>query len=180
MAVVSDHDLWALIGSNRLRIDPPPKPQAVSPSAIDLTLGNSFTRFRHPGVAIRTEIDSRNLRAVMDAIAELGKPEQIGDGEPFRLAPDGFALAWTNERIGLPNFLCARVEGRSTLARLGLSIHQTAPTVHATFTNRLQLELRNAGPYTLALYPGTPVCQLIVETLSSPSVSTLQSVHQGT
>jgi dCTP deaminase len=115
----------------------------------------------------------------MEALAQLGVPEIVAPNGSFTLQPNEFALAWTQETIGLPNFLCARVEGRSTLARLGLSVHQTAPTVHATFSNRLQLELRNSGPFPLRLYPGMKVCQLIVETMTSPSVSVLQSIHQG-
>ena len=90
-----------------------------------------------------------------------------------------FVLAWTQERIQLPNFLSACVEGRSTLARLGLSVHQSAPTVHATFRGRLQLEMTNAGPFTLELYPGQRVCQLILEIMSRPAVSPLDSVHQS-
>ena len=81
--------------------------------------------------------------------------------------------------VGLPNFLAGRVEGRSTPARLGLSVHQSAPTVHPTFHGRLQLELSNEGPFTLKLYPGQTICQLIVETMSLPSVNVLASVHQA-
>ena len=115
----------------------------------------------------------------MEALAHLGSTIVVEAGQPFVLEPNQFVLAWTRETITLPNFLCARVEGRSTLARLGLSIHQTAPTVHATFSGRLRLELRNGGPYALELYSGTRVCQLIVETLTSPSLASLQSIHQN-
>ena len=123
-------------------------------------------------------IDTRDSGSVMKALASLGEPEVLANGQPFVLKPGEFVLAWTAETISLPNFLCARVEGRSTLARLGLSIHQTAPTVHATFTGKLQLELRNGGPYTMELFPGMKVCQLIVEQLSSPAEASLRSIHQ--
>lgn len=142
MAVLSDQELWALIGSGRLVIDPSPQLNAVSPSTIDLTLDNDF-RVPHAGGGAAAEV-------VID----------------------------TRERIGLPSFLAARIEGRSTLARLGLSVHQSAPTVHPTFHGQLQLELTNAGPYTLRLYPGQAICQLAVETMSLPAVATLDSVHQ--
>lgn len=174
MTVLSDHEIWSLLASKRLVIDPAPQVDAVSPSAVDLTLDNRFTRLERVDAM---SIDTRNSRAVMNAIGQLGQLETIGDSQPFTLAPDEFVLAWTRETIRLPNFLCARVEGRSTLARLGLSIHQTAPTVHATYANPLQLELRNGGPYKLQLYPGMPICQLIIEQLSSPSVNALTSIH---
>ena len=57
-------------------------------------------------------------------------------------------------------------------------MHQSAPTVHPTFHGQIQLELTNAGPYTLRLYPGQAICQLAVETMSLPAVATLGSVHQ--
>lgn len=179
MVVLSDHELWSLIRSGRLAITPTPESDAVSPSAIDLTLDNQFTRLIAPSRAIKMSIDTRDSSAVMEALANLGESETVADGDVFSLKSGEFVLAWTKETIELPDFLCARVEGKSTLARLGLSIHQTAPTVHATFKGKLQLELRNSGPYSLDLQPGTRICQLIVETMSSPSVSRLQSVHQA-
>jgi dCTP deaminase len=177
MAVLSDQEIWNLIASDRLRIEPIPDPDSVSPSAIDLRLARKFTRLKTLSPAIDQGIDTRESKAIMDAIADLSETEEVADGNFFRLEPQHFVLAWTLESITLPNFLCARVEGRSTLARLGLSIHQSAPTVHATFSNPLQLELFNAGPLPLKLYPGEKICQLVVETLSLPSTTALHSIH---
>ena len=179
MAVLSDQELWALIGSGRLVIDPPPQPNAVSPSTIDLTLANDF-RVPHVGggAAAEVVIDTGESASAMEALYAHSKERTIAGGESFPIKPGAFVLAWTRERIGLPNFLAARVEGRSTLARLGLSVHQSAPIVHPTFDERLQLEMTNAGPYTLNLYPGQAICQLVVETMSLPAVATLDSVHQ--
>jgi dCTP deaminase len=179
MAVLSDHEIWSLLRSGLLKIDPVPAFDAVSPSAVDLTLDSRFTRLPALPAAVNMSIDTRDSRQVMDALASLGQAEPIAEGRPLLLEAGEFVLAWTAETISLPNFLCARVEGRSTLARLGLSIHQTAPTVHATFTGKLQLELRNGGPYRMELYPGTKVCQLIVEQLSMPAQLSLNSIHQG-
>ena len=180
MAILSDQEIWSLIQSERLVIDPAPSLEAVSPSTIDLTLANDFLVPRvYGGDAAETSIDTRDSQQVMDAIGQLSTLETIEDDEPFDLAPGRFVLAWTRETIGLPNFLAARVEGRSTPARLGLSVHQSAPTVHPTFHERLQLELTNAGPFTLKLYPGQRICQLIIETMSLPSATTLDSVHSN-
>jgi dCTP deaminase len=180
MSVLSDHEIWSLLGSGRLKIDPPPQADAVKPSSVDLRLANDFQRPKPMPRAITGGIDTRNSGDVMQAIHAFADREVVQNGGSFVLRPGEFALAWTVETITLPNFLCARVEGRSTMARLGLSVHQTAPTVHATFTGRLQLELRNAGTYELLLYPHTAICQLIIETMSSPSMKSLVSVHQGT
>src|SRR5207249_6145816 len=94
--------------------------------------------------------------------------------EGFILKPGGFVLGWTVERIRLPHSsrLAARVEGRSSLARLGVGVHVTAPTIHAGFGstndpqhpgNRIRLEIRNCGPLQVCLQKGMKVCQMILE-----------------
>ena len=179
MAVLSDLEIWELLDSGDLIIDPRPGDGASSPSAIDLTLASDFTVPKARGSpAARIVIDSRVSAEVMEALPHFSDEVLVEEGKPFLLEPGMFVLAWTREYIQLPDFLSARVEGRSTLARLGLSVHQSAPTVHATFRGRLQLEMTNAGPFTLELFPGQPVCQLILETMSLPAVNPLESVHQ--
>ena len=93
----------------------------------------------------------------------------------FDLSPGLFLLAWTIERVRLPHTakLAARVEGKSSLARLGVGVHVTAPTIHAGFGfrrddltflgNPIQLEIFNLGPLTIRLTRGLPICQLILE-----------------
>ena len=129
MAVLSDQELWALIGFGRFVIDPPPQPNAVSPSTIDLTLANDF-RVPHVGGggAAEVVIDTRESASAMKALFEFSEELTVADDSFFHIEPGAFVLAWTRERIGLPSFLAARIEGRSTLARLGLSVHQSAPT----------------------------------------------------
>ena len=124
-------------------------------------------------------IDIRSSQEVMRTLERYSTLITIKEGDSYLLKRGAFALAWTRERIRLPNFLAARVEGRSTPARIGLSVHQSAPTVHATFAGQLQLELLNAGPFDVRLFPGQTICQLILETMSMPSVTSLQSVHQN-
>ena len=79
-------------------------------------------------------------------------------------------LGRTHEGVKLPidadgECLAARIEGKSSYARCGLLVHFTAPTIHAGFDGTITLELYNMGPLSIALYPGTPICQLIVETV---------------
>jgi dCTP deaminase len=95
---------------------------------------------------------------------------KITDDQPFVLRPNRLVLARTHERIELPidsngECLAARVEGKSSYARCGLLVHFTAPTIHAGFCGTITLELCNLGPLSIALYPRTPICQLIVETV---------------
>lgn len=92
----------------------------------------------------------------------------------FNLEPSKFILGNTVEKVSLPlvdkegrkqNCLAARIEGRSSAARLGLIIHFTAPTIHAGFAGRITLEIINLGPRDITLYPETYICQLILETV---------------
>lgn len=88
----------------------------------------------------------------------------------YTIEPNKFYLSATHERVHLPikSRLAARVEGKSSLARLGLTIHMTAPTIHCGFDGVIALEIFNYGPFPLHVTPGkTRVCQLIIEKLSS-------------
>ena len=87
------------------------------------------------------------------------------------MEPHGFILGWTKEYLELPvnSRLAARVEGKSSLARIGLGVHITAPTIHAGFKGTIQLEICNHGSLRVRLCPNMPVCQLILEqTLGTP------------
>ena len=181
MAVLSDQEIWSLLQTGRLKIEPTPSLEAVQPSTIDLTLADSFQVLEDSAeTAMDLAIDIRDSKQVMRTLDRYSENITVEGGKHFLLEPGGFVLAWTRERITLPNFLAARVEGRSTPARIGLSVHQSAPTVHPTFSNQLQLELTNAGPFRIKLFPGQTICQLILETMSPPAVNPLQSVHQST
>lgn len=182
MSTLSDDEIRLLIQSGRVKIDPLPDfSVAIQTSAIDLTLGNKFRVPKELGQEspISRSIDPRDSNAVMDVLSELFEDREIDDGDSYLLKPGKFVLAITKEHITLPPFLAARVEGRSTAARLGLSVHQSAPTVHATFAGHLQLELTHAGPIPIQLFPGHRICQLVLETMSLPARGMLESVHQS-
>ena len=111
----------------------------------------------------------------------------------FDLKPKEFILGWTRERIKLPHRarIAARVEGKSSLARLGLGVHVTAPTIHAGFGydandpagkgNPIQLEIWNIGDFTIRLVPGLAICQLIFEEVHGTPDKGYQGLftHQG-
>lgn len=108
--------------------------------------------------------------SVLALIKEYTDPREM-DNDGFVIEPQDFILGWTEEAVDLPNTsrLAARVEGKSSLARLGIGIHITAPTIHAGFNGTIQLEIYNHGPLRVRLLTGMPVCQLIFEqTLGTP------------
>lgn len=93
---------------------------------------------------------------------------KLAPTEPYMLHPGKLLLCKTHEQVELPitekgPWLAARIEGRSSYARCGLLVHFTAPTIHAGFKGTITLEIMNFGQYPIALYPYTPICQLIVE-----------------
>ena len=90
------------------------------------------------------------------------------DDAPFKLEPRMLVIGKTHE-IKIPLHLAARIEGKSSLARLGLAVHITAPTVQSGFEGRLFLEMYNAGPFTLELKPRMKIAQLIIEHLGLPA-----------
>ena len=175
--VLSDREIWMEVGTGRLSFTPELDLDQVSPSSVDLRLSNVFTTFP-PLPGVDTEINTPAVANVEAVIARYGETQTLADGEYLLLRPGDFVLSYTLEYIQLPNYLAARVEGRSTLARLGLSIHQTAPTVHATFEGQLRLEISHNGPFPCRLYPRQKVCQLVIERLGSPAQDRLNSFFQ--
>ncbi len=177
--VLSDREIWMEIQSGGLKFTPAIVPGHISPSSVDLRLANQITTFSPTPEGAEILIDLARVRNVEDIIEEYGNTRSLAEGETFRLNPGQFILAYTLEYIELPNYLTARVEGRSSLGRLGISIHQTAPTVHATFQGQLRLEILNSGPFPCLLHPGQRICQLVIQKLSTPSETTLASWFQG-
>ncbi len=176
--ILGDREIWMEIESNRLVFEPPVQPVQLATSALDLRLSNEFTTFPLVPEGVTVEIDTSKIGNVESVIARYGERQIIPTGESFLLRPGDFVLAYTLEYIQLPNYLAARVEGRSALARLGISIHQTAPTVHAAFEGQLRLEISHNGPFPCRLYPGQRVCQLVLERLGSPAQNGLGSLFQ--
>lgn len=113
-----------------------------------------------------------NFKAT-ELLKNITEPLQIPD-TGWDLAPRHLVLGWTKERLELPPHgrLAARVEGKSGLARVGLAVHVTAPTIHAGFKGTIQLEIINHGHLPIRLRPGLAVCQIVFElTLGMPDKS---------
>lgn len=106
---------------------------------------------------------------ILDFLEEWTEEENCDDGRPFRLEPRTPVLATTLEKVTIPSHLCARVEGRSSLARLGLTVHNTAPYIDPGFNDRITLELYYIGFIPLILRPAElRICQLIIERIIPP------------
>ena len=174
MSVLSDHDIAALLASGRVKVEPYDAAD-LQPSSVDLHLDRSFRVFRNNRYAF---ID---VRAPQPDLTEL---LNVADEEPFVLHPGEFVLGQTLEWVELPNDLVARLEGKSSLGRLGLLIHSTAGYVDPGWKGKLTLELSNVAKLPIALYFGMKIGQISFFEMSSPvdrpyGSSGLGSKYQG-
>jgi dCTP deaminase len=157
--ILSDRDIRAAIAEGRIVIDPF-TPESVQPSSVDLHLGNRFRVFRN------SRYPFIDVRADQPELTEL---VEIGGDDPFILHPGEFVLGSTFERVQLPNDLVARLEGKSSLGRLGLLIHSTAGYVDPGWEGNLTLELSNVANLPITLYDGMKIGQISFQRLSSPA-----------
>ena len=157
--LLSDRDLRALLEGGRMKLEPY-DPSMIQPSSIDIRLDRFFRVFEnHRYPHIDPAIDQPDLTRLVE-------PE--GD-EPFILHPGEFALASTYEVITLPDDVAARVEGKSSIGRLGLLTHATAGFIDPGFSGHVTLELSNVATLPIKLWPGMKIGQLCMFQLSSPS-----------
>lgn len=174
---LSDVEIWAEIGAGYLIIDPPPTHDRVGPSSIDFLLHSELLSLPTPEEVNGITVDP-SLANVMDILKRHGCKQDLSVA-PYEIKPREFVIGYTHEKLQLPSHLAARIEGKSSLGRLGLAVHVTAPTVHAGFKGRLALEMINAGPFTLKLTHKMEISQLIVERLDIPSKSLYSGRYQG-
>jgi dCTP deaminase len=156
--ILSDRDIRAAIEAGRIVIDPF-SPEAIQPSSVDLHVDRRFRVFRnnrYPFIDVRT--DQPDLTELVEI-----DPEQ-----PFILHPGEFVLGSTLERVTLPDDLVARLEGKSSLGRLGLLIHSTAGYVDPGWDGNLTLELSNVANLPITLYYGMKIGQISFQRMSSP------------
>jgi dCTP deaminase len=156
--VLSDRTIRAEIDSGRIAIEPF-EPELIQPSSVDVRVDRSFRVFHNNRYAF---ID---VRQPMEDLTEL---VEIDDGRPFILHPGEFVLGQTLERVTLPDDLVARLEGKSSLGRLGLLIHSTAGFVDSGFSGNLTLELSNVANLPITIYHGMPIGQLSFMRMDGP------------
>jgi dCTP deaminase len=155
--ILSDRSLREAIAAGRLVIDPLDD-DAIQPSSIDVRLDNTFRVFytaRHPYI---------DVKQPMDDLTEL---VEVKPDNAFILHPGEFVLGSTLEEVGIPADLAARLEGKSSLGRLGLMTHSTAGFLDPGFNGHVTLELSNVANLPITLYPGMRIGQIAVFQLTT-------------
>jgi dCTP deaminase len=153
--VLSDGTIRRLVADGRVVIDPW-DPDMVQPASVDLRLGDSFRVFHnHLAPAIDLDRPPEHLTELI----------MIRPDESFVIHPGEFVLGATLERVELPDDVVARIEGKSSLGRLGLIVHATAGFVDPGFRGSLTLEITNLTRVPIILWPGKPIAQLSFMTL---------------
>jgi dCTP deaminase len=160
--VLSDRDIRAAIEAGRIKIEPMPDLDSQLGSvSVDFRLSRTFMVFEH---SRHSYIDPRRPQSIGEAMRTI----VVEEDEPFIMQPGDFALASTIESLELPNDLLGRLEGRSSIARLGITVHSTAAVFEPGWIGTATMELSNLGRMAVALYPGMRICAFSFETLSSP------------
>jgi len=160
--VLSDVDIQRYMAQGKIKIDPPLPPEQYGSCSIDFRLGNEFSIFNHSRYPF---IDLREKTAIQDLMQTI----TVKPGEPFILQPREFALAITEEHIEIDDDVLGRLEGRSSLGRIGIIVHGTAGLFDPGWRGKATLELSNLGRMPVALYPGMRICSMTFEQLSTPS-----------
>jgi dCTP deaminase len=167
--LLSDKDIRAAIASGRVALDPY-DPAMVQPSSVDVRIDRYFRVFenhRYPHIDPAVEQ------------AELTRLVEPDGDEPFILHPGEFVLGSTYEVVSLPDDVSARLEGKSSLGRLGLLTHSTAGFIDAGFSGHVTLELSNVATLPIKLWPGMKIGQLCFFRLTSPAEAPYGSGAEG-
>jgi len=174
--ILSTVEIQRALDEGLIEIDPEPLPRTpdragtacpYQTTSVDLSLADEVSYFRND---LAVNVDLRRGRFA-DLFGPNSATHTLTEDQPYVLRPGKLVLARTRERVHLPiregkRVLAARVEGRSSYARCGLLVHFTAPTIYAGFHGTITLELINLGSLSISLYPGAPICQLILEEVS--------------
>lgn len=160
--VLSDRDIVKALDAGRIKIDPAPDlATQLGSVSVDFRLGRTFMVFEHSRFSF---IDPRHPQSIGEAMRTI----EVSNDEAFIMQPGDFALASTVESLELPDDLLGRLEGRSSIARLGITVHSTAAVFEPGWIGTATMELSNLGRMAVALYPGMRICAFSFETVSSP------------
>ena len=167
--ILSDHTIREELAAGRIGIDPLDE-SCIQPSSVDLRLDKLFRVFLNHTMPV---ID------VKQDLEDLTRLVEIGDGDAFILHPGEFVLGSTFERVTLPDDLVARIEGKSSLGRLGLLIHSTAGFIDAGFSGHITLELSNVANLPITLYPDMKIGQVSFLRMTTPADVPYGSARAG-
>lgn len=181
--ILSNVGIRKALESGQIVIDPAPAKDQYDTSSLNLRLGHQFKRYNQElieqrGIDTTVDPDLFDYKYMSNTYMNV---VSVSQGNSIIIKPEEFMLATTLERIHLPeeSQIAARIEGRSRIARIGLSVHLTAPTVHLGFQGQLALELRNHGKFNIRLTPGIRICQLIFERVGEPASRETDPYFQG-
>ncbi len=161
--ILSDRDIKKLIDEGKIKITPKPNlEEQLGSASLDLRLDNEFMVFEHTKKSFIDTRDPETFKGMTSMV-------KITDDEPFIFHPGDFVLGVTIEEVCLPDDVAARIDGRSSLGRLGIVIHSTAGHIDPGFHGKIVLEMENIGMIPILLYSKTRICQLVFEPLSSPT-----------
>jgi len=167
--ILSDRSIREELDAGRIEIDPLGE-GCIQPSSVDLRLDRLFRVFlNHTMPVIDVKADLEDLTRLVS----------IEPDDAFILHPGEFVLASTYERVGVPNDLVARIEGKSSLGRLGLLIHSTAGFIDAGFEGHITLELSNVANLPITLYPGMKIGQISFLRMTTPADAPYGSASVG-
>ena len=173
---LSDRDIRAAMDAGDIKIEPSDGlDKRIGPDGIDFRLGNTFLVFERNKQAY---IDPRRPETLKGSTRQIG----IKTGEPFIIHPHELVLATTLERLTIGPDILGRLEGRSSLGRLGIIVHSTASIFHPGWDGTATMELGNLGVMPVALYPRMRVCMFTFERLSSAAerpYGSMPSKYQG-
>lgn len=167
--LLSDKDILAQIEAGRVVCEPY-EPKMIQPSSIDVRLDKFFRVFENHKYEV---IDPSKEQP------ELTREIEVGNDEHFILHPGEFVLASTYEVVTLPDDIAGRLEGKSSLGRLGLLTHSTAGFIDPGFSGHITLELSNVANLPVKLFPGMKIGQLCLIKLSSPAQNPYGSAVYG-
>lgn len=166
---LSDRDIIQHLKIGKITIEPQPSQDKIKGISVDLRLDNRFRVFNdHTAPYIDLSGPREEVQKTMDTV--MGEEIKIPEGEAFFLHPGELALAATYESITIPDDLVGWLDGRSSLARLGLMVHVTAHRIDPGWHGQIVLEIFNSGKLPLALRPGMEICAINFETLSSAAI----------
>ena len=178
--ILCDSEIKAAIQHGHIKIDPEPPAEMFTTTAVDLRLGGSeFKRWRQPPPGMSFTIDP-SQPDFFPGLAEFLEDAPRAEDGSLVLSPGRFIVARTLERLEIAEsgHIAARVEGKSSLARIGLGVHITAPTIHSGFRGFIALEIKNHGDLPIVLRPGMPICQLIFEMVFGTPKATMTGIFQ--
>ncbi|WP_130537192.1 dCTP deaminase [Thiomicrorhabdus indica] len=165
---LSDRDIIQHLKAGHINIEPMPSTDKIKGISVDLRLDNRFRVFAdHTAPYIDLSGPKDEVQKIMDRV--MGEEITIEEDQAFFLHPGELALAATYESVTIPDNLVGWLDGRSSLARLGLMVHVTAHRIDPGWHGQIVLEIFNSGKLPLALRPGMDICAINFETLSSAS-----------